>query len=65
MSLYSLDSFDLQKSYRSNIDPRNNYPLSVSFLKGGKYVTSGSHTGDVCIWHTESARVFQVLEHSG
>jgi hypothetical protein len=64
MNSYSLDTLNATKSYRYTINPRMNFPLAVAYLKRGKYVTCGTHTGAVQIWDRESGEIFQVLEHS-
>jgi hypothetical protein len=64
MNSYSLDTLDVTKSYRYTINPRMNFPLAVAYLKRGKYVTCGTHTGAIQIWDRESGEISQVLEHS-
>lgn len=63
MNLYSLSTRNLQNTYQYNVNPRTNFPLSLAFLKRGRYVTCGTHTGTVEIWNTETGEIFQSLDH--
>lgn len=45
------------------MNPETNYPLSVAFLKKGRYVICGTHTGSVSIWDASKEAVQQTLDH--
>lgn len=65
VNLYSLESLLRTRSF---VDDMPNmlyyYPLSVKFLADGRFVTMGSHTGQVRIWNRHSGRIVQTLEHN-
>lgn len=64
MNLYSLKTLEVSKSYQYTVNPRTNFPLSVAYLRGGKLVTCGTHTGTVQIWDKETGEIHQTLDHS-
>ena len=51
------------RSFIDTIIPDTNYPIAVEFLANGSLVSSGSHTGRVCVWDKHSGAIFQVLDH--
>ena len=65
MSLYCLETLTLCRSYRDTVDPRTNIPVSVAFLRRGKLVVCGTHTGTIRIWQAATEQIFQTLEHQG
>jgi WD40 repeat protein len=38
--------------------------LSVKFLANGRFVTMGSHIGQVRIWDKHTGKIVQTLEHN-
>lgn len=65
MNLYSLETFTVVRSYQYTVNPETNFPLSVAFIKKGKFVVCGTHTRNVSIWETSTGEVLQTLDHSG
>lgn len=63
VDLYSLESMSKTRSFVDTILPDTNYPIAVEFLANGSLVSSGSHTGRVCLWDKHSCAIFQVLDH--
>lgn len=63
MNTYSLDTLRVTGTYQYTINARTNFPLSVAYLRQGRFVTCGTHTGVIDIWDTKSGEVFQSLNH--
>lgn len=64
LNLYSLDNLETPRSFNYTVNPRTNFPLSVAYLRGDKFVTCGTHTGTVRIWNKKTGEIFQTLDHS-
>ncbi|KAF8347504.1 hypothetical protein F5887DRAFT_1072489 [Amanita rubescens] len=64
VDIYSTESLVKTRSYADDIPIMLYYDLlSVNFLANGRFVTMGSHNGQVRIWDKHTGKIVQTLEH--